>query len=71
MPILAEWIKKAARKTQVIITTHSPDLLDYFTDCLESVFCFYSEDKTHFSIKTLSKEMLNDKLEEGWQLGDL
>ncbi|MEH1909229.1 MAG: AAA family ATPase [Nostoc sp.] len=71
MPILAEWIKKAAIKTQVIITTHSPDLLDYFTDCLENVFCFYSEDKTHFSIKTLSKEMLNDKLEEGWQLGDL
>ncbi|MBD2513513.1 AAA family ATPase [Nostoc sp. FACHB-973] len=71
MPILAEWIKKAAGKTQVIITTHSPDLLDHFTDCLENVFCFYSEDKTHFSIKTLSKEMLNDKLEQGWELGDL
>lgn len=71
MPILAEWIKKAAAKTQVIITTHSPDLLDYFTDCLENVLCFYSEDKTHFSIKTLLKGMLNEKLEEGWQLGDL
>ncbi len=55
MPILAEWIKKAAGKTRVIITTHSPDLLDHFTDCLENVFCFYSEDKTHSSIKTLSK----------------
>ena len=71
MPILAEWIKKAAAKTQLIITTHSPDLLDHFTDCLENVFCFASEDKTHFSIKTLSKEMLNQKLKEGWQLGDL
>jgi predicted ATPase len=71
MPILAEWIKKAATKTQVIITTHSPDLLDHFTDCLENVFCFYAEDKTHFAIKTLSQEMLNEKLEEGWQLGDL
>lgn len=71
MPILAEWIRKAANKTQIIITTHSPDLLDYFTDCLENVFCFYSEDKTHFSIKTLSKEMLSEKLQEGWQLGDL
>lgn len=71
MPILAEWIKKAAVKTQVIITTHSPDLLDHFTDCLENVFCFYSEEKTYFSIKSLSKEMLNEKLEEGWQLGDL
>ncbi|MEA5565906.1 AAA family ATPase [Anabaena sp. UHCC 0399] len=71
MPILAEWIKKAATKTQLIITTHSPDLLDHFTDCLDNIFCFYSEDKTHFSIKTLCKEMLNEKLEEGWQLGDL
>ncbi len=71
MPILAEWIKKAAHKTQVIITTHSPDLLDYFTDCLENVLCFYSEDKTHFSIKPLSKAMLHEKLQEGWQLGDL
>ncbi|MDB9337753.1 MULTISPECIES: AAA family ATPase [Cyanophyceae] len=71
MPILAEWIKKAARKTQVIITTHSPDLLDHFTDCLENVFCFYSEDKMHFSIKTLSPQMLSEKIAEGWQLGDL
>ena len=71
MTILAEWIKRAARKTQIIITTHSPDLLDHFTDCLENVYCFYSEDKTHFSMKTLSQEMLDEKLKEGWQLGDL
>jgi hypothetical protein len=71
MPILAEWIKKAATKTQIIITTHSPDLLDHFTDCLENVLCFYSENKTHFSVKSLSKEMLEQKLEEGWELGDL
>ncbi|MEZ2239232.1 AAA family ATPase [Microcoleus sp.] len=71
MPILAEWIKKAATRTQIIITTHSPDLLDHFTDRLENVLCFYSENKTHFSVKSLSKEMLEPKLEEGWQLGDL
>jgi predicted ATPase len=71
MPILAEWIKKAATKTQIIITTHSPDLLDHFTDCLENVLCFYSEKRTHFSVKSLSKAMLEQKLEEGWQLGDL
>ncbi|MCC3409165.1 MAG: AAA family ATPase [Microcoleus sp. PH2017_10_PVI_O_A] len=71
MPILAEWIKQAATKTQIIITTHSPDLLDHFTDHLENVLCFYSENRTHFSVKSLSKEMLEQKLEEGWQLGDL
>ncbi|NES00092.1 MAG: AAA family ATPase [Symploca sp. SIO1B1] len=71
MPILAEWIKQAAQKTQIIVTTHSPDLLDHFTDCLENVLCFASENRTHFSIKPLSKAMLEPKLEEGWQLGDL
>ncbi|MCW6053437.1 AAA family ATPase [Lyngbya sp. CCAP 1446/10] len=71
MPILAEWIKKAATKTQIIITTHSPDLLDHFTDCLENVLCFYPKNRTHFSIKSLSKEMLQPKLEQGWELGDL
>ena len=71
MPILAEWIKKAATRTQIIITTHSPDLLDHFTDRLENVLCFYPENRTYFSVKSLSKEMLEPKLEEGWQLGDL
>ncbi|GAB4300097.1 MAG: AAA family ATPase [Oscillatoriaceae cyanobacterium] len=71
MPILAEWIKQAARKTQVIITTHSPDLLDHFTDSLENVLCFVPENQTHFSIKRLSPEMLEPKLNEGWELGDL
>ncbi len=71
MPILAEWIKQAARKTQVIITTHSPDLLDHFTDSLENVLCFVSEKPNYFAIKRLSREMLEPKLNEGWELGDL
>ncbi len=71
MPILAEWIKQAAQKTQVIITTHSPDLLDHFTDCLENVSYFDSTDQNHFSIKPLSREILEPRLTEGWELGDL
>ena len=71
MPILADWIKRASERTQVIITTHSPDLLDHFTDRLDNVLCFYSENQTHFSVKPLSPEMLKTKLDQGWQLGDL
>jgi predicted ATPase len=71
MRILAGWIKQAALKTQVIITTHSPDLLDSFTDCLENVVCFSSQDKIHFSAQFLSRETLQEKLEAGWELGDL
>ncbi|EDX75294.1 hypothetical protein MC7420_2298 [Coleofasciculus chthonoplastes PCC 7420] len=42
-----------------------------FTDCLDNVLCFYSENKTHFSVKSLSQDILEPKLEQGWQLGDL
>lgn len=71
MSILAEWIKTASQKTQIIISTHSSDLLDYFTDCLENVLCFDYDGKSHFRIKRLSKERLAPSLEQGWQLGDL
>lgn len=73
LPILAEWIKRASNNTQVIITTHSPDLLDNFTDCLQNVFRFSSDqDQMHFTISPLSeKDMLQEKLNEGWKLGDL
>ncbi|MFH1114008.1 MAG: AAA family ATPase [Pseudomonadota bacterium] len=71
LPILAEWIKAASRRTQVIVTTHSPDLLDHFTDCSESVVCFCTKDGSYFTGESLSPEMLAGKLEEGWQLGDL
>jgi predicted ATPase len=72
LPILAEWIKRASEATQVIISTHSPDLLDNFTDCLENVYCFSSKkDKNHFSINRLSYDKLQESLDEGWKLGDL
>ncbi len=71
MPILAEWIKRASERTQVIICTHSPDLLDHFTDRLENVLCLGSADKVHFSAQPLSRCKLTQKLEEGWKLGDL
>ena len=70
---LAEWIKNAAARTQVIITTHSPDLLDKFTDRLENVHVFEASnpEQTLFHVNTLSKERLQDRLDEGWELGDL
>ena len=71
MPILAEWIKSAAARTQVIVCTHSPDLLDNFTDRLEAVTCFTRSDESHFILRKLSEPELVPKIEEGWQLGDL
>lgn len=77
LPILAAWIKEAARRTQVIISTHSPDLLDHFTDQLESddgklyVFQTDPKSKNHFVVKQLLKTAVATQLEEGWQVGDL
>ncbi len=72
MKILAEWIKQASQKTQIIISTHSPDLLDYFTDCAGDVICFESiQPKGYFQAKKLPEAILQDKINEGWQLGDL
>ncbi len=71
--VLAEWIKAASRKTQVIISTHSPDLLDSFTDRVESVYVFNSAEghPAHFAVKPLAPERVASWVEEGWQLGDL
>ena len=76
MPILAEWIKGAALKTQVIVSTHSPDLLDFFTDQLSDggyVYAFQpdEESKIHFKPKRIYREAVSGWLDEGWQLGDL
>ena len=76
MPILADWIKRAAQKTQVIVTTHSPDLLDYFTDQLDEGGYIYTfqqdpDSQNHFKPKRLDKDAVFGWLEDGWQLGDL
>ena len=73
LPILADWIKQAAERTQVIISTHSPDLLDQFSDRVENVYVFHptAEDKNHFKVKQLSQQDVDSWFKEGWQLGDL
>lgn len=76
MRILAEWIKRAARGTQIIVCTHSPDLLDYFTDQLDNggfIYAFQpdSQNLSHFTPSKLTRASVSGWLEEGWQLGDL
>jgi predicted ATPase len=73
LKILAEWIKRASLKTQVIVSTHSPDLLDHFTDDVEKtlVFNLQGRDKSHFEIDQLSPDRIATWKNDGWQLGDL
>jgi len=73
MQTLAEWIKQAAARTQIIVSTHSPDLLDHFTEQTENVFVFRpaDQDKNHFQVQPLSPKNVSEWIEKGWQLGDL
>jgi predicted ATPase len=73
LSILAGWIREAARKTQVIVSTHSADLLDYFTDDAAGVRVFERspEDPSRVAIRALDPAKIADKLAEGWKLGDL
>lgn len=72
MPLLAAWIKDASRRTQVMVITHSPDLLDEFTDQPECVHCFNRTPDKRFGVKQLSRDLLRDHLDDaGWKLGEL
>jgi predicted ATPase len=77
MVILARLLRKAAEKTQLIVTTHSPTLVDAFTDEPESVVvCERTPGGS--SMKRLEKEKLQHWLSDFnmglghlWQTGHL
>lgn len=73
MTSLARWIKQAALRTQIVISTHSPDLLDQFTDVAEHVLVAKPSLKQphRFDFLPVKRSVIAPKLEEGWQLGDL
>jgi len=73
LQILAGWIRIASRESQVIVSTHSSDLLDYFTDDAESVQVFKRSPKNpkYSIVERLDSNALSSRLDEGWQLGDL
>ena len=73
MSTLASWIKTASMKSQVIITTHSPSLLDQFTDCPDNILVFHPipQDQVHYSISRLDQSRLQSWFDDGWELGDL
>ena len=70
MPLVAELLRSASERVQIIVTTHSPDLIDQFTDDPESVIvCERGFDGgTEFS--RLSRVELKDWLPE-YRLGEM
>jgi predicted ATPase len=71
MKVLAGWIEYASRQTTIIVSTHSPDLLDRFTDRSESVICHTLNNRGFASMDRIEQNQFQSRLQEGWELGDL
>ena len=74
MPLLADLLRSASERTQIIVTTHSPDLVDQFTTDPENVMVCEREFDNDTQLKRLSRDELEDwlkvyRLGEIWQKG--
>jgi predicted ATPase len=69
LPTLIDLLKEAAQKTQIIITTHSADLIDDLSDMPESVLVF-DKYQGSTSVSRLDKDELKDWLED-YRLGEM
>ena len=69
LPIIAEYAAVASLKTQLVITSHSPEFLDAFTDCSPTVtLCHWEDGQTE--LHTLDGERLQTWLDQ-YRLGRL
>jgi hypothetical protein len=69
LPVIAEYAAAASERTQVILTSHSPEFLDAFTGLSPYVMvCHWEEGQTH--LYTLGSERLGKWLEQ-YRLGHL
>jgi predicted ATPase len=71
--VISEWIVRCSSADQVFISTHSPDLLDGLTEQFRQggLGLFVTSLDRDETVKRITVDMLNEKFEEGWELGDL
>jgi predicted ATPase len=69
---VAVWLRECRSAEQLIISTHSPDLLDRFTEAFRAeeaaLFVFDAGGK---GIRRVQPATLDGFFDEGWELGDL
>jgi predicted ATPase len=75
LPTLIDLLKEAAQKTQIIITTHSADLIDDLSDMPEAILVF-NKYQGSTTVNRLNKEDLSEwlmeyKLGQLWRSGEL
>ena len=73
LPVVAEMIKAASERTQVLVTTHSPDLLNCFNIADVAVMARSVDDARIAWHRPASQKTLVEMLENvtGETLGDL
>jgi predicted ATPase len=69
LPTLADLMKEASQRTQLIVTTHSDILVDAMTDCPEAVWVC-EKDESGTQMRHLTREQLEPWLEK-YRLGEL
>ena len=75
LPIIADYANSASERTQVVLTTHSPEFLDPFSDMSPRVtLCHWDEGQTHLyplDEKTLDKWLPRYRLGHLFTRGEL
>lgn len=71
--ILSKWIISASDHIQIFISTHSPELLDDFTESYKNKIAeiYTCEANESGKFKGSNREKLMKEIEDGWNLGDL
>ncbi len=72
LQVVGRWIQSAG-DTQLFVSTHSPDLLDAFTEGFVSghVGIYVCDSQKTPQVSRLSPDRVKTQLAEGWKLGDL
>lgn len=72
LQVVGRWIQSAS-DTQLFVSTHSPDLLDSFTEGFVSghVGIYVCDSSKSPQVSRLSLDRVKTQLAEGWKLGDL
>ena len=75
LTVLADLIRAASQETQIIITTHSSMLVDYFTDSPEAIIVAEKEENgtslKHLEIDKLKPWLEKYRLGQLWLQGDI
>jgi predicted ATPase len=73
--VIASWMQQLPKEKQLFFSTHSPELLDNFTEGFQKgtvkLLVFSKPSPEGSRVRTVDPTTLKSQLDEGWKLGDL